>query len=186
MNRRGPIMRFPIAFMCLCTFIVTFVSGFQSHLRIDDGNSLMRRAASYSVKIFDLDEERKPTNERVLELSGEMTILDALLVEGEAAPHSCKAGLCTDCAVLALSGQDNVELEAAILDPETTEKGFLLSCSARVAGDGISLLLGVGEEMYEDQFGDFRRDHESYQEGGSNSENKSGTLDGIFNLTVEA
>ena len=140
----------------------------------------------YSVKIMDMDENKKPVNERVVELSGDMTILDALLQAGEDAPHSCKAGLCTDCAVLALSGQESIELEAAVLDPETTEKGFVLACSAKVRGDNISLLLGVGEDMYEDQFGQFRKDHESYQEGGSNSDRKPGQLDGILNLNVEA
>lgn len=141
--------------------------------------------ASYSVKILDMDEDKRPVNERILELSGDMTILEALLQVGEDAPHSCKAGLCTDCAVLALSGQENIELEAAVLDPETTEKGFVLACSAKLKGD-CSLLLGVGEDMYEDQFGQFRKDHESYQEGGSNSDKKPGQLDGILNLNVEA
>ena len=149
-----------IIFCLVCLFWVTFTLGFQS-LQLSLSPRAVRNAPSplaesYSVTLFDLDEERKPANKRVVKLSAEHTILDALLMEGEEAPHSCKAGLCTDCAVLALNGQENIELEAAVLDPETTKKGFLLSCSARIAGDDVSLLLGVGEDMYEDQFGEFR------------------------------
>jgi ferredoxin len=137
------------------------------------------------VTLFD-NKEGKPSNERVVELSGDMTLLDALISAEGDAPHSCKAGLCTECAVLAVSGQQNIELEAAILDPDTTAKGFVLSCSARIKGAGVSLLLGVGDAMYEDQFGSFRKDHESYQDGGSNAGNRPGQLDGVFNLNVEA
>jgi len=77
-------------------------------------------------------------------------------------------------------------MEAAITDPETTEKGFILSCSARVVGEGVNLILGVGEDMYDSSFGEFRKDHESYQQGGSNGSNKGNIADGIFNLNVEA
>ena len=47
-------------------------------------------------------------------------------------------------------------------------------------------MLGVGEDMYEDAYGEFRRDHESYQEGGANDNKKGGIADGILNLNVEA
>lgn len=44
---------------------------------------------------------------------------------------------------------DNVKLEAAVLDPEISAMGFVLTCSATVEGDGVKLELGAGEKMYE-------------------------------------
>lgn len=44
---------------------------------------------------------------------------------------------------------DNVKLEAAVLDPEISARGFVLTCSATVEGEGVELELGVGERMYD-------------------------------------
>lgn len=44
---------------------------------------------------------------------------------------------------------DNVKLEAAVLDPEISARGFVLTCSATVAGPGVALELGVGDKMYD-------------------------------------
>lgn len=44
---------------------------------------------------------------------------------------------------------DNVKLEAAVLDPEISAMGFVLTCSATVEGAGVELELGAGEKMYE-------------------------------------
>lgn len=44
---------------------------------------------------------------------------------------------------------ENVELQAAVLDPEVTARGFVLTCSATVKGPGVALKLGAGDEMYD-------------------------------------
>lgn len=43
----------------------------------------------------------------------------------------------------------NVELDAAVLDPDISARGFVLTCSATVAGPGVELILGVGDKMYD-------------------------------------
>lgn len=43
----------------------------------------------------------------------------------------------------------NVELQAAVLDPETSAKGFVLTCSATIKGPGVEMELGAGEKMYD-------------------------------------
>lgn len=50
---------------------------------------------------------------------------------------------------MATANLDNVQLEAAVLDPEISAMGFVLTCSATVKGDGVELELGAGEKMYE-------------------------------------
>lgn len=135
---------------------------------------------AYKVKVLggeDIDDYEE------IEVQGTHTILDELMAAGIKAPHSCKAGLCTECGCLVVQGMNNVELDAAITDEDAIAKGFILSCSARVKGD-ITIKLGVGEDMYEEQFGDFRREHESFQEG--NEGKRGNMLDGILNLNTEA
>lgn len=43
----------------------------------------------------------------------------------------------------------NVKLDAAVLDPDISARGFVLTCSATVAGSGVELELGVGDKMYD-------------------------------------
>ena len=52
-----------------------------------------------------------------------------------------------DCAAFIVDGRESVELQAAVLDDETTGKGFILTCSAKVTGPGLVLALGVGDDM---------------------------------------
>lgn len=44
---------------------------------------------------------------------------------------------------------DNVKLEAAVLEPEVSARGFILTCSSTIEGDGVAITLGAGEKMYE-------------------------------------
>jgi len=81
--------------------------------------------------------------------------------------------------------QANIAYDAAVLDPETTEKGYILTCSTRVIGEGVEIVLGKHEEMYESQYGEFRKDHEDSQK----SNQKGGLFGGItsaLNLNTEA
>ncbi|CAM9518735.1 unnamed protein product [Choristocarpus tenellus] len=100
---------------------------------------------------------------KTLSIDEDKTILVALEEHDVDAPHSCRSGLCTECAALVTGGRENVHLEAAVLDPAVTEMGFVLTCSASIIGPGVELELGVGEKMYEAQYGSFREDHKSAQ-----------------------
>lgn len=44
---------------------------------------------------------------------------------------------------------DKVKLEAAVLEPEVSARGFVLTCSSTIAGSGVELELGAGDKMYE-------------------------------------
>lgn len=44
---------------------------------------------------------------------------------------------------------DQVKLEAAVLDPDISAMGFVLTCSATIEGPGVELELGAGDKMYE-------------------------------------
>lgn len=53
------------------------------------------------------------------------------------------------CAAMVTANLGNVELDAAVLDPDISARGFVLTCSATVAGPGVELELGVGDKMYD-------------------------------------
>ena len=97
--------------------------------------------------------------EKTLTISGDDTILAGLDKGGVDAPFSCQTGLCTECASLVEKGMENIELEAAILDPKVTAQGFVLTCSAHLTGSGVRMKLGVGDEFYEAQYGDLVDNH---------------------------
>lgn len=97
--------------------------------------------------------------EKTLTISGDDTILAGLDKAGVDAPFSCQTGLCTECASLVEKGMENIELEAAILDPKVTAQGFVLTCSAHLTGSGVRMKLGVGDEFYEAQYGDLVDNH---------------------------
>lgn len=53
------------------------------------------------------------------------------------------------CAAMVTANLDNVKLEAAVLDPDISARGFVLTCSSTVAGPGVELEIGVGDKMYD-------------------------------------
>ena len=94
-------------------------------------------------------------SEKKLSISGADNILSGLLDSDYKAPHSCRSGLCTECAAFVEEGMENIEFEAAFLDPKVADLGFILTCSAKIKGTGVKLKLGAGEDMYEAQYGEF-------------------------------
>lgn len=53
------------------------------------------------------------------------------------------------CAAMVTNNLENVELEAAVLDPDISARGFVLTCSATIRGEGVEMELGVGDKMYD-------------------------------------
>lgn len=93
--------------------------------------------------------------EKVVSIPKDNNILAGLMDTDLNPPHSCRAGLCTECAAFVEEGMEQIQFEAAILDPKVSKLGFILTCSARVNGPGVKLKLGAGDDMYEAQYGNF-------------------------------
>jgi ferredoxin len=135
--------------------------------------------AIYDVKVI-ID-----GTEHMVPINSADTILNQLDKAGLDPPNSCRVGLCTECAALVTANQDAISYDAAVLDPETTAKGFILTCSTRVTGPGVELVLGQHEGMYDSQYGEFRAGYDESQK----DIQKGGLFGGInsaLNLNTEA
>ena len=62
-------------------------------------------------------------------------LLDVLLDEGLAPPHSCRDGKCGVCACKLVAGEVAM-ISNDVLEPEDLEQGWILSCRA-VAGTAL-------------------------------------------------
>lgn len=71
------------------------------------------------------------------------TVLDALLAQGEAIPHSCRAGACGACIVRATSGDVPPESQSGLRDAWKA-RGYFHACMCRPRGDLVVEPLGDG------------------------------------------
>jgi 3-ketosteroid 9alpha-monooxygenase subunit B len=65
-------------------------------------------------------------------------LLDTLLDKGIEAPYSCREGHCGACAVTAVSGEVQMEINDVLEDDDLAE-GLILACQARPVSDSIEV-----------------------------------------------
>ncbi|EBA14992.1 phenylacetic acid degradation oxidoreductase PaaK [Roseobacter sp. SK209-2-6] len=73
---------------------------------------------------------------QTLEVSKDMTVLDAALGNAMDAPYACKAGVCSTCRCRVLEGEVEMVANHALEDYEV-EKGYVLSCQAYPVTDNV-------------------------------------------------
>ena len=133
--------------------------------------------ASFNVKVID---QSGATHNVMMDES--KTILANLQKTDIDPPYSCQTGVCGECSALVETGIEGIVHEACIMDEDTVEKGLILTCATRFTSEG-SIRLGMSEELYESQYGEFRKDHEDQQ---AKSRNALDSVKSAFNINVEA
>ncbi|MQP66454.1 2Fe-2S iron-sulfur cluster binding domain-containing protein [Niveispirillum sp. SYP-B3756] len=80
-------------------------------------------------------------NGKAIAVAAGESLLDRLLGEGIALPHSCRRGLCGQCVVTVRSG--SVDHRDSILTPEDRAAGRMTACCSRAADAGGELHLSL-------------------------------------------
>lgn len=81
-----------------------------------------------------------------IECSDDEYIIDAAEKAGVDLPYSCRAGACSTCVCLAISGTyDNSD--QSFLDDEQISKGYLLACTAYPTSD-VTMYTHLEKNLY--------------------------------------
>jgi ring-1,2-phenylacetyl-CoA epoxidase subunit PaaE len=73
---------------------------------------------------------------RTIQVSKDMTVLDAARANDMDAPYACKAGVCSTCRCRVIEGEVEMAANHALEDYEV-EKGYVLSCQAFPVTDRV-------------------------------------------------
>ena len=83
-----------------------------------------------------------PDQQKVIEVTAEETLLEALLAAGVDAPYSCKGGGCGQCEVEVISGEVD-HRDIFYSDQERAERKVILTCCSRSKDSNEELVLSL-------------------------------------------
>lgn len=98
--------------------------------------------------------------EKVVSVSEDCSFLEMGEKIFDGVESSCRNGICTTCAGQVVQGRDNVKLAVHGLGKEQIEQGFLCACQAYCTGPNVVVKLGMNEEVYEQQYGQYEKSYE--------------------------
>ena len=88
---------------------------------------------------------------------------------------SCRNGVCTTCAGQVTAGIENTKTAVHGLGKPQVDAGFVCTCQCFPVGPGVTVKLGMNDECYESQYGQFEKSYEmKYGEKDADTPKKKG------------
>ena len=114
-----------------------------------------------------LDPEKKWTvkfiyngEEKEVEVSEGNSILESAEGIFDYVESSCRNGVCTTCAGQVVEGIENTKIAVHGLGKPQIEAGFVCTCQTFPTGPGVAIKLGMSDECYESQYGQYEKSYE--------------------------
>jgi|MDTB01.1.fsa_nt_gb ferredoxin len=129
-----------------------------------------------------LDEKNKWTvkfiyngEEKDVEVGEGDSILESAEKIFDYVESSCRNGVCTTCAGQVTAGIENTKTAVHGLGKPQVDAGFVCTCQCFPVGPGVTVKLGMNDECYESQYGQFEKSYEmKYGEKDADTPKKKG------------
>ena len=98
--------------------------------------------------------------EKEVEVSEGDSILESAEKVYDYVESSCRNGVCTTCAGQVVEGRENTKIAVHGLGKPQIEAGFVCTCQTIPIGPGVTIKLGMSDECYESQYGQYEKSYE--------------------------
>lgn len=98
--------------------------------------------------------------EKVVLVPEDSCILDSAEKIFDGVDSSCRNGVCTTCAGQVMAGKENTILAVHGLGQPQIDAGYVCTCQCFPTGPGVVIKLGMYDEVYETQYGQFEKSYE--------------------------
>jgi ferredoxin len=98
--------------------------------------------------------------EKDVEVSEGDSILESAEKIFDYVESSCRNGVCTTCAGQLRAGKENTKIAVHGLGKPQIEAGFVCTCQTFPTGPGVEVMLGMADQCYESQYGQYEKSYE--------------------------
>jgi ferredoxin len=97
--------------------------------------------------------------EKIVSVPEDSSVLEIAEKNFDGVDSSCRNGVCTTCAGLVVEGKDSFLMAVHGLGEPQLDVGFVCTCQTYVTGPGVVVKLGMYDQVYESQYGQFEKSY---------------------------
>ena len=97
--------------------------------------------------------------EKVVTISEDTSVLEMGEKVFKNVESSCRNGVCTTCAGQIVEGRANSKMAVHGLGKPQIDAGFVTTCQTYIVGPGVTVKLGMYDDVYESQYGQYEKSY---------------------------
>lgn len=97
--------------------------------------------------------------EKIVTISEDTSVLEMGEKIFKNVESSCRNGVCTTCAGQIIEGRENAKMAVHGLGKPQLDAGFVTACQTYICGPGVTVKLGMYEDVYESQYGQYEKSY---------------------------